>query len=107
MKWLAGLTLLLLVTVVLAFLWHHALYEAYSRGSLSPAQFRFMNARMDLASSIGRAAFAALAAADLALIVVAARARSLLMCSSAALLALLLAIFFLMAQVSAGPAMIG
>ena len=106
---IAAITLLLLTVVVLAIAWNQSVFSDYSRdfGSLSPAQFAAMNARMDLLQQVARWAYLALALADLALIVAAARKRAFLVVALAAALALALAVFWLISLASVGPALVG
>jgi hypothetical protein len=108
-KAIATITALLLAVVVAAALWRAALFDAYSRdfGTLTPAQFESMNARMDLLETIARYSFFALAGADLALIVVAFRKRAFVLFGFGIALALVLALFFLIARAAVGPTMIG
>jgi hypothetical protein len=108
-KPLAAVTLVLLAAVVAVIAWHAAIFDAYSRdfGSLSPAQFESMNARMNLLEVIARFSLVSLAIADLALIVVAARKRAYVALGLSVALAVALALFFLIAQAAVGPAMIG
>ena len=109
MKAIAAITLLLLLVFVVAIAWHGATFDAYSRdfGSLSPAEFESMNARMDLLARIARISLVALAAADVVLVVVAFRKRAFVAFGLGIALAVVLALFFLLAQIAVGPAMIG
>ena len=109
MKAIAAVTLVLLAVVVTVIAWHAAVFDAYSRdfGSLSPARFESMNARMNLLELIARSSLGALAVADIALIVLAARKRAYVVLGVSIALAVALALFFLIAQAAVGPAMIG
>lgn len=108
-KAIAAAALLLLIAVVGVVAWHAAIFDAYSHnfGSLTPSQFESMNARMNLLEVIARFLLVALAIADIALIVVAARKRAYLALGLGVALAVVLALFFLVAQAAVGPAMIG
>ena len=109
MKAIAATTLVLLAVVTAAIAWRATTFDAYSRdfGSLTPAQFESLNARMRLLETIARVSMLALAAADVALIVVAFRKRAFVAFGLGVALAVVLALFVLIAQAAVGPAMIG
>ncbi len=108
-KAIAAITLALLAVVVTTIAWRTAIFDAYSRdfGSLTPARFESMNARMDLLERIARFSLFALAAADVVLVVVAFRKRAFVVFGMGIALAIVLALFLLIAQAAVGPAMIG
>jgi hypothetical protein len=108
-KAIAAITLVLLAVVVGIIAWHAATFDAYSRdfGSLSPAHFESLNARMNLLEKVARVSLLALATADIVLVVVAFRKRAFVAFGLGIALAIVLALFFLIAQAAVGPAMIG
>jgi hypothetical protein len=108
-KAVVAITLALLAVFVAAVAWRSAVFDAYSRdfGSLTPAQFESMNARMDLLETVARFSLLALACADAALVVVSFKKRAFVTFGLGIALLIALALFFFIAQAAVGPAMIG
>jgi hypothetical protein len=108
-KPLGAAVLLLLALLVASVVGHGAVFDDYSHrfGSLSPDEFTALNHRMDQLVWVTRAAVLALAPADLALIVVAARRRSFVVMGLAIALAVLLLLFVAISAAAVGPALIG
>ena len=107
--WLGALTGALLVSFVSLLLWHRAVFDEYSSafGSLSETRFFALNARMDALTAAARAVFVALGIADLALVVVSARAGAVAVCAVSVLLGLVLVGFLLLSLASVSASMVG